>query len=243
MSTYATPAVRAAAERFGIDLATVVGTGAGGRIRLDDVYALAPAEAQTERTEAKQQKRRQTSDSYMPPAPASRFNRPSIVRQRSSQFNQFRDVDIDEFALNPLFDDFKQSATDSEVRDALAFDSNVPEMFTGGPVPLFTAGGFDPQLLLRLPWIVRHHAATAEKPSVIADIFERCGAGDADAVQNAILLGDGHKGIAAYRARFDAWRDARVTQQWQEPRRVTLDVSRSAMSDAERRVLDDWKMG
>lgn len=37
----ATPAVRALADRLGVTLATVVGTGAGGRIRTDDVRAAA----------------------------------------------------------------------------------------------------------------------------------------------------------------------------------------------------------
>jgi hypothetical protein len=42
MTTYATPAVRAAAQRLAVDLSSVTGTGSGGRITVQDVRNAAP---------------------------------------------------------------------------------------------------------------------------------------------------------------------------------------------------------
>lgn len=208
---YVTPAVRKAAPACGVDLATVTGTGVGGRIRVDDVYAAAPA------TRAA----RPARDDAGPGHP-SRFTRPTLLQTHRSQIDPAQDVTIDAFSLNPLIDELRQ-VSPTALDAATAFDRNVPGMFeSGGEVPLFTAGGFDPQLLLRLPWQVRHLAASTEKATTVAEIFERCGSGTLEAVHWAgVLGGPGHPGLRAYTGRVNAWLQAPSLPR-QDTRRIVV---------------------
>jgi hypothetical protein len=62
----------------------------------------------------------------------------------------------------------------AKVRYALAINPNVPTMWSTGDLPAFTASGIDPELLLELPWGVRHAAALeSERGQVLSwlDIY------------------------------------------------------------------------
>lgn len=211
MSTYYTPSVVKLATELGVDLATVTGTAAGGRIRLDDVYSAAGRARPV--TPAR-------NDAG--PAQRSAFTRPTLMATHRSRFELFRDVTVDEFALNPLIDDLKQ-ALPGVYEAAVRVEPRIPAMFeSGGETPLFTTGGFDPALLLRLPWAVRHLAAATESAAEIAEIFERCGSGTAAAVAQAEVLGGGHPGREAYVARVTRWMDGPSAAPRQEVRRIRV---------------------
>ncbi len=216
MEPYVTPLVRAKASEFGVDLASIKGTGVGGRITVDDVYTAAGPEARQARES------RRAADSATGQRPASRpyaaSGTPKLVQVTQSAFargSAVAPVRIDAFATNPLIDDLKQYRP--EWYDAaVKFDPRVPTMFeSGGDVPLFTAGGFDPYMLLRLPWAVRHLAAMTDNPKRIAEIFERCGSGTEDAVRNAAALNLDSKaaGFDAYFRRIWQWLDAHYARQ------------------------------
>lgn len=196
MSSYHTPLVSKLAAELQVDLSAVTGTGAGGRVRADDVYAAA-GRPRTPRAEPRR---------AAAAAPAS-FSRPRLMREHRSEFLRYVNVEIDAFALNPFLDDLRQT-TPGEVEKATAHDRNVPTMFSAGDVPIFTASGFDPNLLLRLPWSVRHKAALSDNATEVAEIFERCGGGKIDDVYAAEMLGSGDEGLDQYKHRLEVWLNA-----------------------------------
>src|SRR4051794_12999937 len=100
----ATPAVRAEAARRGIDLSPVTATGAGGRIRIEDV-----------RARAQQVPRR------LPSATAP--GRAAITT--ASLIDPGRAVTLDVFARNPLAEDARQVAFRT-------LEGEPPKLFNGG---------------------------------------------------------------------------------------------------------------
>lgn len=145
MTTYVTPVVRKAADRLGVALAQVTGTGVGGRIRLDDVYAKA---------------------GVAPPAPVRAVLTPSsavagaTTEQRRSPWDPTKMIPSDAYAANPLADAYRE--TNRETYAAAVNGGAPPTLFSSGDLPVFTASGIDPSLLARLPWTVRHVAARAD---------------------------------------------------------------------------------
>jgi hypothetical protein len=86
-----------------------------------------------------------------------------------------RQVTVDPYGRNPLADEARQLFPGLAALAAAALPA--PRMFTDGTedVPIFTASGVNPEmLLLRLPYRVRH--AAAAEPSmdlVLGDLFPR----------------------------------------------------------------------
>lgn len=80
-------------------------------------------------------------------------------------------VEIDVFARNPLIDDMRQ-AVPSQYAQAVKRKRTVPTLFATSDLPLFTASGIDPSLLLQLPWVVRHAAASIAAGGEVSRLFE-----------------------------------------------------------------------
>jgi hypothetical protein len=86
--------------------------------------------------------------------------------------NQYR-VNIDPWALNPLADDLHQ-ANPTVYTIAVQRAGPPPKMFTDGiaDLPAFTSSGLDPGELLRLPYTLRHHAASLSDRAQLHGLFE-----------------------------------------------------------------------
>lgn len=191
-TVWATPRVRNLAAQLGVDLSSVSGTGAGGRIRTDDVHQAAG----------------RRPGSGAPRAALPRGGTPSLMIERPSFDVPYKTIKIDAYSRNPFLDDYRQIDPEG-VAAARAHDSNVPCMFSSGDVPLFTASGFDASLVLRLPWSVRHLAAGSNDSAEVARIFEQCGDGTMASVHAADRFGGGHEGLRTYEARLKTWFNAR----------------------------------
>jgi hypothetical protein len=150
--SYVTPLVRKLAAGHGVSLSAVagtgVGTGVGGRITAGDVRAAAGLPR-----EAPRPRQRTSPVASLQSVAARTVNVPSV-------WNGGGGVNIDPFARNPLVDDARQ-AVPATYQAALR-EGPAPTLFAGGDLPLWLASGADPQLLLELPWQVRHAAAQAD---------------------------------------------------------------------------------
>lgn len=114
-----------------------------------------------------------------------------------SNFDRRTRVSIDPFAVNPLADDV--AALSPTAHQAASTESPAPKLFAGGKadVPPFTASGLDPQLLLKLPYGVRHAAASEPDRAVVLQMFEEYG-DDPDARID-------HPGLSAAVQRVNRW--------------------------------------
>lgn len=146
----ATPIMRALAKSRGVDLSAVVGTGAGGRIRRQDVLDAAggPHAAVASTSGA-----------------ASAYTGEGII----DPIANVRVLDIDPFGRNPVLAALT-ARIPNVVTSALA-GGPAPTMFPGGDLPPFTGSGIAPQDLLQFPWGQRHLVASlADTAAVYATL-------------------------------------------------------------------------
>ena len=85
-------------------------------------------------------------------------------------------------------------------------EAPIPRLFASGDdLPLWIASGADPQLLLQLPWVVRHEAARADAKRFAHLLEHYTGPDGADAA----AVNHGHLGLTdadwAYHERVKAW--------------------------------------
>lgn len=90
-----------------------------------------------------------------------------------SMFERNRTVLIDPYGLNPLIDDYR-AINPLLVDIATRQNGEPPKLFLGGlaDLPDFTASGLPPEALLRLPFGVRHAAATEVSLPWAQHLFE-----------------------------------------------------------------------
>lgn len=216
------PAVSALAERLGVDLGAVDGTGIGGRVRLADVIAAhrpdtpTPPAAPSSRSQALAQAthdrwqtaRRQDDETYLAlfgePVPRQEAPRPVSASRarphtRPSIFNNAVEVTIDAAGPNPLLEDVAQTIPWCYEQAVQAGDL-PPTVFNSGDLPPFTASGLDPKLLLELPWQVRHYAAASESRAEVLALVEQY-AEDPTVVDGAYTTA----GTENYLDRMRAW--------------------------------------
>lgn len=114
----------------------------------------------------------------------------------TSRFDPRRTVDLDPYGRNPLEEDMKGGGAYAAAKSS---GVPVPKMFQGGTsdVPAFTASGIDPQLLLKLPYTMRHAVAAEPDPATVHGIFEQY-ADQPDYVMP-------HEGLDAAVARMSHW--------------------------------------
>lgn len=181
---YVTPLVRKLAAQHGIDLNSLTGTGAGGRITANDVRARAPKQPRAITP---------TRPVSLPGARREVVNKPSVWNGHS--------VDVDAFARNPLLDDAQQSIP-AVVAAARAEGAPVPTLFMAGDLPVMMASGMDPALLLQLPWQARHAAAAADAAG-LSRMLEDYGRRDSSVM--AEIDQGGHVGNRDYQQRMSKW--------------------------------------
>lgn len=181
----ATPLVTRMAHQAGIALSDIRGTGVGGRITAADVR----------RTAGKTVAR--------PRAAAPVRPRPHLQVQMNSYWSRARvPVTVDVYGLNPVAEDLKQVAP-QQYAAALA-RSPLPTLFVTGDLPLFTASGMDPELLLQLPWVARHAAASASL-SDANELFETYGAPTAETWDASLMAFCLDPAVVGYENRMRAW--------------------------------------
>lgn len=105
---------------------------------------------------------------------------------------------INPYDPNPLAD--LARAEDAVRYEQVAAVVPPSKMFAGGTsdVPAFTASGIDPQLLLRLPYRVRHAAAATPDVQIVHAMFERYATDSGDAMIR-------HDGLDDAQLRMDQW--------------------------------------
>lgn len=177
---YVTPRVRAEARRLGVPLASVTGTGAGGRIRPQDVYAAAGGSRPPVRPSAVQ------------PAKSRRM-------EVASRLSPGARAVVDEGARNPLLEEAQQVVPYLHAPAARS-GQPAPTLFASGDLPPFTASGVEPEALLQLPWHARHWAAAQTDRSDVLRAVEHYAEYDDD------LFGEfAHQGAQDYVDRVNAW--------------------------------------
>ena len=83
-------------------------------------------------------------------------------------------VEVDPYGTNPLAEDCRQ-ASPAAYNVALAKAGPPPKLFTDGTadLPAFTAVGFDPAELMRLPALTRHPCRLCRRPCDGAPLVRR----------------------------------------------------------------------
>jgi hypothetical protein len=207
MTEHVTPLVRQLAERHGVALASVKGTGTGGRVTRDDVLRVAAAQAAEQDPYTVlfgDDGSSRFDDTPAPPAPTpTRVAAAVPTSGRLDYPSRFasgdRLVQIDPYAPNPLLDDLRQS--NGQTVQAATRGGPPPTLFSGGDVPPYTASGNDPRALMKLPWMVRHAAAKANAAGW-ARIFDEY-ANDPDAAAMSAEAQD--YGNSEYLQRMNDW--------------------------------------
>lgn len=205
---HVTPAVRVTAERLGVDLAQVQGTGSGGRITVDDVRAASP-------------QRRAARDALVDQARATRTSgRLSGVQMRVKDNHLGVDAQVDATSRNPLLNALQKSRPDV-ARAALKI-APAPTLFAAGDLPPFTASGVPPTQLLNLPWHLRHVAAQESDRSALSRMFEQYIPVTEGTASYAALSHGAAPGNVDYQDRFRSWvTDGYVRTQEDRPRSDT----------------------
>lgn len=183
----ATPLVRAEAQKLGIDLATVRGTGAGGRVTIHDVRAAAPG-------------------SGRPPSRNAAGARPRLLIEVSSRFarTESKSVTVDVFGENPLLEELTQTDPQIFAKAQAQGAGPVPQLFATGPLPAFTSSGIDPSALMQVPWMVRPTMARATR-DVALQLVEEFGRAEAWVWQEAQRMHRSDPGVGGYQSRMYAW--------------------------------------
>jgi hypothetical protein len=121
--------------------------------------------------------------------------------------------------------------TDLSIRNRALFElaserSPAPTLFaSGGDLPPFTASGVEPELLNRLPYAMRHAAASEASAGWVLNLIEQV-------ASDPVRMGRGeitHPGLDEYRMRMDTWvrglktpevpfAEADYPDQWKTPR-------------------------
>jgi hypothetical protein len=195
-STYATPLVRKLAAEANLDLATITGTGAGGRVTAGDVRAAAgprqrPATAPRAATSGTQ---------VLVDVHSSWAFATSLHTQGHPT------VRVDVHGANPLAAEMRAAAPGQFVR-ARERSGEPPTLFANGDLPPITASGMAPELLNKLPWPARPAAARAAGPEAHA-IFERFGGGTPEAYEDAAMEFALDPAVLGYYAQMQEWGDS-----------------------------------
>jgi hypothetical protein len=140
----------------------------------------------------------------------------------TSAFDQHKTVTVDPWATNPLLDDATQVAP-ATVQAATVSQGEAPKMFSGGAsdLPPFLASGVDPQVLIRLPYQLRHQAAMEADPAKVLDLLENQGHSDVVMGQPAAA------GLADYTGRMHDW----LAGKWTNPAHAETDPVQAAAAD------------
>jgi hypothetical protein len=145
----------------------------------------------------------------------------------TSQFRPGAHVQIDPYTANPLLQDASQAVPET-VQAATASNGDAPRMFSGGTddLPPFTASGADPDVLLRLPYQLRHSAATDPSAQNVLTLIEQH-TNDPDTMLTPGADAATSPGLADYIGRFHDW----LAGRWTNPNFQGPDPAAAAAGD------------
>ncbi len=197
---FITPLVKQLADQYGVNLADVRGTGVARRITAADVRRAAGILPRPTGYAAASRPR-----PHLTITSQSRW-----LRHTSSGTGSLVErpmVEIDVYGPNPLIDELRQ-ADPRRYAEAENRGGKPPTLFVTGDLPLFTASGVDPNVLLQLPWVARHAAARAT-PSDAVVILEAYGAVTERNWWAAVAKFVTDHAVMGYEQRVHAWADPR----------------------------------
>ena len=143
-----------------------------------------------------------------------------MTNPQRSIFDPYKTVMVDPWAVNPLLDDASQ-AIPATVAAAVAGNGDAPTMFESGDLPPFLASGVDPQVLMRLPYQVRHLAASEPSAAQVLALVEKYSNHD------DIIGEPASAGLGAYIGRFRDW----LAGKWTNPNFHGADAQQVAAAD------------
>jgi hypothetical protein len=106
---------------------------------------------------------------------------------------------VDTYGPNPYVTDL--SVAYPGVFAAASQRQSAPTLFAGGDLPPFTASGLDPEMLIGLPFAMRHAAASEVAPGQLLEWIELATA-ERDRAKHMVIP---HSGLEAYRQRVNSW--------------------------------------
>lgn len=101
----------------------------------------------------------------------------------------------DPYGVNPLVDELAE--TNPAVHQMAMGEAPPPTLFASGDLPPFTASGIDPQVLMKLPYTLRHAAAAESDPAAVLGILEEYASDPMFTLE--------HSGLDDYRNRVHRW--------------------------------------
>jgi hypothetical protein len=107
-------------------------------------------------------------------------------------------LEISRFALNPGETFYRQHLPGA------AFAYAAPKMFATGDLPLLTASGVDPSILVYAAWFLRHTAALTDSRAHVLEIVEES-ATDLGPDPEALQIDSGRDRWQDYFARISRW--------------------------------------
>jgi hypothetical protein len=107
-------------------------------------------------------------------------------------------IEISRFALNPGEAFYRQ------LLPGAAFAYAPPRMFASGDLPLLTASGVDPSILVYAAWYLRHSAALTDSRAHVLEIVEES-ATDVGPDPEALQIESGRDRWADYFSRISRW--------------------------------------
>jgi hypothetical protein len=124
-------------------------------------------------------------------------------------------VEVDPYGMNPLAEDCRQ-ASPAAYNVALAKAGPPPKLFTDGTadLPAFTAAGFDPVELMRLPALTRHHVASVADPAIVHRLFEELASDPYARID--------HPGLRDAILRVRDWASGRMDRDRDQPARLRM---------------------
>lgn len=106
------------------------------------------------------------------------------------------------YRINPLVEDIfagRPALYRNSVRAA-----EMPTLFPSGDLPVYTASGIDPTMLLDVPWSARHAVAAARTQAEAYDLIQSVSGPDGEGMAQVTGLAN-NSGNREYQMRVDAW--------------------------------------
>lgn len=192
------PYLVAAANKLGVAIDAIQGTGASGAVTIGDVRAAA-----------------RSTTTPQPRAAVSTGGRVApVLRPLRDPWGNGGSNDatvmVDIYSLNPYVDYILQGpgaprkpGPSAQPGFQWIGGGTPPTFFISGTLPPLTASGIDPAILARVPWLFRHTAALSSSAAEVLALLEL--GSDFDGIDNQLNSRAGIDALQDYRNRVWTW--------------------------------------